>query len=957
MVDKSQAQEFVNRWKAALEDIKDKSGESKLYQTFWNDLSDLITGSPTDRDLEFQKRTASGGFIDVFSSGKFIVEQKSKGKSLDDTGERQGEEVTPFQQAKRYDDNLVADQKVKTIVTSNFEQFWFYDLMTNEGITGNPCTKITLEEIPDNLGLFKDLFGGEKVTKQENAVDKADEVASIAAELRKALETSVDQAESRGASEEKCNEYKRQIPLIVMRIIFLLFADNTSFNEIKLFDNQPFREFIKIDKVESDLRHYLLELFKYLNTPKEDRANGGFDSIISDLDWPYIDGGLFEKSIDFPEFSVDVFKKLKILSDYRDWDEINISNYGYLMDKSFPYDARRGDGVYFTSRENIQKVINPLFMDGLRAEFRGIKEVKDREDKQEKLEAFHDKLSRLQFFDPACGSGNFLTETYLELRSLEDEVIHLECGDNPIRNLDKLIQVTLSQFHGIELDPYTAQIARTALQIAHEQALSDSYKKLNITIPPQFFPLKRETNGITNGNSLEMNWGGDPEKKWNGVTPSENLYIFGNPPYKGFNYQTSSEKKELDLIFGKKRCGYLDYCTAWTFKAAKFLNGSGAQFAFVTTSSIVQGSQVTPLFKQIFGMGWKFSFAYPPFKWDRNDAHPAVVITGMAQNVKPPYLLWDESEEKFKDVENISQYLNDFPTVFIRKENSPISDLPECRMGAKKVDGGGLLLKNTSEKTEAEKDPVASKYIRTFLGGDELTHNKERWCIWITPEIYERDKLNLQVKKDGDFLENRLAIVENYRLNSPKLETRKVANIPYSFQEVVEPTSQEKTLAIPEVFKPDRKYFTAGYLSKGVVFSNKLYVIEENQELSFSIVESAMFKAWQDWVGGRYGTANCFSNTLVWNTFPLPKLTKDQRDRIIEAGTKVLEARAGQKKATLEKLYNPTRLMPPSLQKAHEALDKAVDSVFSDKPLRSEEERQKALLEAYKEMTGEKAGE
>lgn len=212
--------------------------------------------------------------------------------------------------------------------------------------------------------------------------------------------------------------------------------------------------------------------------------------------------------------------------------------------------------------------------------------------------------------------------------------------------------------------------------------------------------------------------------------------------------------------------------------------------------------------------------------------------------------------------------------------------------------------------------------------------------------------MNSQIK-EGDFLDKRFSIVKNYRSNSTKPATRKAANIPYSFQEIVEPTSQEKTLAIPEVFKPDRKYFTAGYLSKGVVFSNQLYVIEENQELSFSIVESAMFKAWQDLVGGRFGTANRFSNTLLWNTFPLPKLTKDQKDRIIEAGAKVLEARAGQKTATLEKLYNPARLMPPSLQKAHEALDKAVDSVFSDKPLKSEEERQKALLEMYKKMTNE----
>ena len=586
-------------------------------------------------------------------------------------------------------------------------------------------------------------------------------------------------------------------------------------------------------------------------------------------------------------------------------------------------------------------------MDDLRHELKEIKKIRDIEKQRNSLEVFHGKLSRLQFFDPACGSGNFLTETYMELRDLEDEVIALESSTS--HNLNNEIKVSLSQFHGIELNPYAVTVARTALQIAREEALERSYARFSNlqSVPLSFLPLKDELKGIVCRNALEMDWG-------ELVTPSSNLYVFGNPPYKGSSGQTTMQKHDMKSVFEKNYYGSFDYCAAWIFKAAKFLNGSGAHFAFVTTSSIFQGIQVTPLLEPIFSMGWKFFFAYPPFKWDRNDAHPAVVISGMAQDVEPPYLLWDESEEKFKDVENISQYLDDFPTVFIRKENSPISDLPECRMGGKKADGGGLLLKSILEKTEAEKDPVASKYIQIFLGGDELTHNKERWCIWITPEIYERDELNLQVNKEGDFLERRLAIVKNYRSNSTKPATRKAANIPYSFQEIVEPTSQEKTLAIPEVFKPDRKYFTAGYLSKGVVFSNQLYVIEENQELSFSIVESTIFKAWQDLVGGRFGTNNRFSNTLVWNTFPLPKLTKDQKDRIIEAGAKVLEARAEQKTATLEKLYNPARLMPPSLQKAHEALDKAVDSVFSNKPLEGEEDRQKALLEMYKKMTNEK---
>ncbi|MBQ1348665.1 MAG: hypothetical protein IIY58_04865, partial [Aeriscardovia sp.] len=343
--DKSRAQEFVNRWKAALEDVKDKGGEKQLCQTFWIDLSDLISGSHTD--LDFEKKTASGGFIDVFSSGKFIVEQKSKGIPLDEEELRQGEEVTPFQQAKRYDDNLVADEKVKTIVTSNFDAFWFYNLSTEDGVKGIPCAKIALEEIPDNLGLFKDLFGGEEVKTRYSILNP--EATKKAADLIHDLyQLLLDGVDATKLSEAKKEEYKKKIPLIIMRIVFLLFADNTSTDLGKIFAYDQFKTFLNKSTDPAHFTRDLLELFRCLNIEtEEERA----DALIPDelLAFPYVDGGLFEETVTFPNFSTEAFEELKNLAGkYKQWDEIDISVFGPIMDCVFAGEYWRENGIYYT---------------------------------------------------------------------------------------------------------------------------------------------------------------------------------------------------------------------------------------------------------------------------------------------------------------------------------------------------------------------------------------------------------------------------------------------------------------------------------------------------------------------------------------------------------------------------------------------------------------------------------
>ena len=453
-----------------------------------------------------------------------------------------------------------------------------------------------------------------------------------------------------------------------------------------------------------------------------------------------------------------------------------------------------------------------------------------------------------------------------------------------------------------------------------------------------FLPLKDEARGIVCGNALEMDWE-------DLVTPSPDLFVFGNPPFAGDYNKSKKQQAEMKGIFANLPSSELDYCAAWYYKAAKFLNDSGSRFSFVSTNSITQGAQVRDLFKPIFDLGWKISFAYPSFIWDHTqDAAVYVVIIGFSQNMNDnPHLYSDKSG--WSKADNISPYLLALPTVFIEDLTTPISNLPQCFKGSE-VDGKDLILHDENELKEAKKDHIASKYVRLYLGAEELIQNKKKWCLWLVSSSPEE-------RRKSTFLRRKIETVKQFRLASNRSNTKRAALKPWEFGDNRQPDTQY--LAIPRVFSENRDYFTAGYESPDVIASDALFTVKDPDGFAFSVIETSMFMAWQDLVGGRLKEDNRFSNTLVWNTFPLPSLTQDQRDFIIEGGRKVLEARDAPKnrRSSLADLYDPAN-MPEDLRKAHQALDKAMDRVFSDKPFNSEEERQKALLEMYKKMTNEK---
>ncbi|MBO6020864.1 MAG: N-6 DNA methylase [Aeriscardovia sp.] len=865
---------------------------------------------------------------------------------LDKPEERKKEQVTPFEQAKKYDDDLPAEEKVKTIVTSNFERFRFYDLNTEAGIRGEITAECALEEIPEKLELFVRLFNGEPPREEYSILD-ASKTELAAEKISRLYSLFSDEDQSFPLGEEEKEAYGRQIPLIIMRLVFLLFSDGTSEDRGKIFKSGEFKTFLEKSTDDAHFTRDLLDLFKCLDIPETDEA-ARFKLMPAVRHFPYVDGSLFRDEVDFPQFPDGSLGELRnLLHDFKYWDRIDVSVFGPIMDCVFSGDYRRENGIYYTSRENIRKVINPLFMDDLRHELEEIKEIKNPEEQHLKVESFHEKLSRLQFFDPACGSGNFLTQTYRDLRELEDEVIGLE--NSAVHDLDKEIRVSLSQFHGIEINPYAVTVAKTALQIAREEALELSYKKFENTVsaPPHFLPLKDEVSGIVCGNALEMDWS-------DVVIPSSDLYVFGNPPFVGDYNKSREQQEEMRSIFTNLSSSELDYCAAWYYKSAKFLNASGAQFAFVSTNSITQGAQVRDLFKPIFDLGWKISFAYPSFIWDRRqDAAVYVVIIGLAKNpgqksflYKPEIAKEDGAAKtawKRMKVENISPYLTSGSTIFVEKYSKPISELAECLKGNELLDDGALILHTKQEKSEAEKDSIAAKYVRKYIGSAELIHNKDRWCLWLVNSTPEE-------RRKSRFLRQKIEAVKDFRLSSKRANTKSAAQVPWEFGDIRQPS--KSYLAIPRVFSEHREYFTAGYESPDVIASDALFTVEDPTGLAFSVIETSMFMAWQSLVGGRLKEDYRFSNTLVWNTFPLPKLSKDQKDLIIEGGRKVLEARANYPGSSLADLYDPDN-MPKDLKKAHEALDKAMDRVFSLKPFKSVEERQKALLESYGKIAKE----
>lgn len=921
---KSRAARFAESWAG-------RGDEKSDTQQYWRDLLDKVLLIPNTSDrqtLWFERRTALDGFIDALMiQARVLVEQKSLGVDLDKPEPRQGTMVTPVEQAKRYSDSLPPSERPSVLITCNFGTFRLYDLEADP-LARTPQSEFTLADLPEHINEIGRLFAHEhsRVVQQEKLSVKAGRrVARLHDSLAECFKNPDDPAEHDA------------LAMLTVRLVFCLYAEDAN-----LFRPDALRDYVAASTPER-LGEDLFDLFEVLDTPIEKRRRYLPESLKA---FPYVDGGLFADRIDVPPLTGELRDALLEISEGFDWSGISPVIFGSLMEETLSHDERRKGGMHYTSVKNIHRLIDPLFLDGLKTELEGAEaRPVAGGSRTNALNKLHDKIAGLRFLDPACGSGNFLTETYLELRRIENRILAdldkdgqlaLDLGDdlNPVR-------VSISHFHGIEINGFACAVARTALWIAEQQALDDTESTIS-GLPRLPFT---DTAHIQQGNALRLDW--------NELLPGDHCdYVMGNPPFIGQYLMSDSQKEDMRLIWDKGYDGYLDYATSWHRKASEYLAKPGAAFAFVSTNSISQGQPVPSLFRPLFDEGWRIRFAHRTFAWDAqstDNAHVHVVIVGMDKTSEPAPILFEytdiDGEPAARTVDNINGYLLDGPNVFVEKRMKPLSsELSPARRGSQPTDGGNLILDGRKEYDRAMSDPIAAKYVRPFRMGRELINGTNRWCLWM-PGV-EPSEI-----KSSSFLRDRVDAVKETRLASRKAVTRGKAMTAWLFDENHQPTT--RYLAIPAVFSGRREYATCDWYTSDIIAGNKIYTCADPDGLAFAVIESRMFMAWQKAIGGRLKSDPNFSNTVVWNNLPLPALDDETRTALIEAGRNVLVARANHPGQSLADLYDPD-YMPTDLRAAHRELDKIADVAFgARKWLKDDDDtRLQVLFKSYTRMTG-----
>ena len=883
------AAEFAERWRG-------KGDEKSESQMFWTDLLQNVFGvEDVTSFITYEKRVKVGEttkFIDAYiPSTQVLIEQKSIDVDLlTSIKQSNGNWYTPYKQAKQYADNLQHSAHPRWIVTCNFQKFLVYD-------TEKPTLK-------PELILLKDL-GKENyrlmflVDREKEHISKENKVSTEASEIVARIYDALLKQYANDSTETL-----RWLNILCVRIVFCLYAEDAG-----LLARDQFHDYLAHNKAQ-DMRRALRDLFEVLNTPMEKRSPYLDDELKA---FQYTNGGLFEEEIEIPQFTEELRQVLlqNASLDF-DWSEISPTIFGAMFESTLNPETRRSGGMHYTSIENIHKVIDPLFFNDLRHELDNILEEKTERVRKKKLEAYQDKLASLTFLDPACGSGNFLTEAYLSLRRLENEVIReMTHGQGQLawEGLSP-VKVSIQQFYGIEINDFAVAVATTALWISEDQMLKETEDIVGHSI--DFLPLKSYTN-IAEGNALRMDW--------QSLVPANLNYIMGNPPFVGYSLQSKEQKDDILSVFvdekGKpyKTAGKIDYVAGWYYKAAKLIQNTQTRVALVSTNSITQGEQVAAIWKplkELFGI--HFDFAYRTFRWDSEatlKAHVHCVIIGFS-HVNVPKVIYDN--DKQKEVKNINGYLIDAEDVFIEARTKPICDVPQMLNGGKPTEGGFLILTEEGREELIRANPKTSTMIRPYMMGKDFIERKPRYCLWLV-SISPSD-----LRQCPKVME-RIAKVREYRLASPKAATQKKAETPMLFDEVRECTSDY--VAIPKVSSENRKYIPMEYLPKEIIPGDKLFMLPAASLYSLGIMTSNVHMAWMRAVCGRLKSDYSYSNTIVYNNFPWPNPTDEQKARIEETAQGILDARALYPDSSLADLYDELT-MPPELRKAHQDNDRAV---------------------------------
>ncbi len=883
------AGEFAQRWRGRGYE----RGES---QPFWLDLLENVFGiaTPTDGFIRFEdhRMVDSSNFIDArIPSTRVLIEQKSLGKDLR-AGIRQsdGSLLNPFQQARRYVVSLPVSEHPRWIVTCNFSEFLVYDM---EQPNGEP-DQILLEDLPKEYYRLRFLVDSksEHLSKEQQV---SEEAGVIVGRIYEALLKQYD---------DSSPEALRWLNILCVRIVFCLYAEDAG-----VFSHDQFHDYLARYEAE-DMRRALRDLFEVLDTPQEKRSKYLKDDLKA---FPYTNGGLFEEQIEIPQFTEELKQTLlqNASLDF-DWSEISPTIFGAVFESTLNPETRRSGGMHYTSIENIHKVIDPLFLNELRHELDEILEEKVERQRQRKLDAYQDRLASLTFLDPACGSGNFLTETYLSLRRLENEAIRERYHGQAFIGFEEVnpIKVSIQQFYGIEINDFAVTVATTALWISEAQMLLETEKIIRRDI--DFLPLKSYTN-IREGNALRIDW--------NDVVPASELdYIMGNPPFVGKSFQTEDQKKDMSHVFdGVKNYGNLDFVASWYKKSADFMEGTGCKAALVSTNSVCQGIAVPPLWNHLFKRGIIINFAYQSFVWknETNDgAAVHCVIIGFSYNDTTNKYIYNEGRGPLL-VSNINSYLLDAPSVIIDDRHEPICDVPKSAVGSFPTDGGNLVLQDDEIEDFILHEPSAEKYIRLFIGPLEFINSKKRYCLWLK-ECPPNELRSMPMVME------RIAAVREFRLASKKQQTQRRADIPHLFAEIRQPDTNY--ILFPRTSSERRRYLPIGFLPSNVIAGDTI-ILPDATLYHFGILTSNVHNAWMRVVCGRMKSDYRYSSTLVYNNFPWPTPTDEQKAKIEETAQQILDARALYPDSSLADLYDELT-MPVELRRAHQQNDRAVMQAY-----------------------------
>ena len=885
------AKQFATDWQG-------KGYEKGHSQTFWLSLLQKVYGvEEPDKFITFEDQIMLDhtSFIDGFiPSTHVLIEQKSLGKELNKPiKQSDGSLLSPFQQAKRYAAELPYSQRPRWIVTCNFAEFYVYDM---ERPTGDP-------EVIRLCDLEKEYY------RLQFLVDTGD------TNIKKEMEVSLQAGEIVGVlydallkqyKDPEAEDTLKSLNALCVRLVFCLYAEDAG-----IFGSKSmFHDYLR-DIPASGVRKALVELFRTLDQKPEQRDKYLADDNPALAAFPYVNGGLFsDENIEIPPFTEELKALLleRASGDF-DWSAISPTIFGAVFESTLNPDTRRSGGMHYTSIENIHKVIDPLFLDGLRSELEEIKEIAVDKTRKARLSAFQAKLAGLTFLDPACGSGNFLTETYLSLRKLENEV--LRCSTDQISmDMEGIIQVSIGQFYGIEINDFAVTVAKTALWIAESQMMKETEDVVHMTL--DFLPLKSYAN-ITEGNALRLDW--------ESVVSKHKLnYIMGNPPFVGHQWRSKEQAEDLEAVCRDiPKCGKLDYVCGWYNKAADYMQGTNIHTAFVSTNSISQGESVGILWKPLFEKGVDIEFAYRTFVWTseaKDKAAVHCVIVGFTCGTSSRTKLLFESERS-KIVSHINGYLLDAPEMFINSRGSALHEYPSIVQGNKPWDGGYLILSIEERNELLDKYPESEKYIKPFIGSYEFINGKKRYCLWlkgISPAEY-RGIPEIMERLNG---------VADTRRKTKTVAVQAQAETPMLFSQIRQPDSNY--LAIPEVSSEKRRYIPIGFMTPNIIASNKLYLVPKADLYMLGVMISNVHMAWMRAVCGRLKSDYSYS-PAVYNNFPWPIPTEAQKAKIEQTAQAILDARALYPDCSLADLYDEIA-MPPELRKAHQQNDRAVMQAY-----------------------------